>query len=124
MQTHYTHDMLSTIHRRHILSFFESHKAASLSELKENFVGTSEMNQTTLYRILDKFIEEWIIHKAEFASEKYFTLCQCHKDNEKAVKLKCCVNCHSIEDAHTPLAPDAMKSETIELVKICNHCKK
>ncbi|GAB0174233.1 MAG: hypothetical protein HHAS10_01120 [Candidatus Altimarinota bacterium] len=114
--------MLSTIHRRHILSFLENVKTSSLRKLKECFIHTHEMNQTTLYRILDKFMSEGIIHRVEYDGEKYFTLCQCKK-KEDAVTLKCCINCHSIEEKHTPLAPDSIKSETIELIKNCNHCK-
>ena len=114
--------MLSTIHRRHILSFLEKKKTTSLRSLKEAFVDTHEMNQTTLYRIMEKFTNEWIVHKVEHDREKYFTLCQC-ENKEEAITLKCCVNCHFIEENHHPLGPDALKSETVELVKICTHCK-
>lgn len=50
--------MLSTIHRRHILNYLEREKTTSLRALKIAFVDSGEMNQTTLYRILDKFLEE------------------------------------------------------------------
>lgn len=50
--------MLSTIHRRHILSYLEEAKTTSLRALKAKFVETGEMNQTTLYRIMDKFQSE------------------------------------------------------------------
>ena len=50
--------MLSTIHRRHILSYLEREKTVSLRSLKTTFVEAGEMNQTTLYRILDKFLAE------------------------------------------------------------------
>lgn len=115
--------MFSTIHRRHILSFLEKEKTLSLKRLKDRFVSTNEMNQTTLYRILERFLCEGMVHKVEFDGEKYFTLCQCGK-KEEAVKLKCCINCHDIEENHSPLSPDTLKSETIEFVKACNHCKK
>lgn len=82
------------------------------------------MNQTTLYRILEKFIQEWIIHRAEFGGEKFFTLCQCEKKKEEAIRLKCCVSCHNIEDNHTSLPPESLSSETIELVKYCDKCEK
>lgn len=114
--------MLSTIHRRHILTYLEREKTSSLRILRSIFVDSGEMNQTTLYRIMDKFLEEWIIHRADFSGEKFFTLCQCKKETDEAIKLKCCVNCHTIEDAHSPLASDTMRSETIELVKCCDKC--
>ena len=50
--------MLSTIHRRHILSFLEKESTTPLRILKKEFVESGEMNQTTLYRILEKFIAE------------------------------------------------------------------
>ena len=50
--------MISTIHRRHILAYLEREKTTSLHALKTTFVESGEMNQTTLYRILDKFLEE------------------------------------------------------------------
>jgi Fe2+ or Zn2+ uptake regulation protein len=115
--------MLSTIHRRHILSLFEKEKTQSQKSLKSLFVDSGEMNQTTLYRILEKFHEEGLLHRVDFQGEKYFTLCQCATKKEEAVKLKCCVNCHTIEENHSALPPLALKSETIELVKNCEKCK-
>ncbi len=50
--------MLSTIHRRHILDLLSHEKTLSQKSLKEKFVDSGEMNQTTLYRILEKFIQE------------------------------------------------------------------
>lgn len=82
------------------------------------------MNQTTLYRILEKFLSESLIHRVDFTSEKYFTLCQCYKRKSEAVRLKCCINCYNIEDSHSPLNPESLKSETIELVKHCEKCKR
>lgn len=116
--------MLSTIHRRHILSLFEKEKTQSLKSLKSLFVEAGEMNQTTLYRILEKFHDEGLLHKVDFEGEKYFTLCQCHATKEEAIKLKCCLNCHTIEEGHSPLPPLTLKSETVEYVTACNQCKK
>ncbi len=113
--------MPSTIHRRHILSFLDQERTASLRFLKQTFVDSGEMNQTTLYRILDRFLQDGLIHRAEFAGEKYFTRCRCNASND-AVKLQCCINCHTIEENHTPLPPDALSSETIELTKHCKKC--
>jgi Fe2+ or Zn2+ uptake regulation protein len=117
------YSMLSTIHRRHLLESFEEKMTLSFSELKKKFIETREMNQTTLYRLLEKFESEWLIHRANFGWEKYFTLCWCQK-KEEAVKLKCCVHCHTIEEEHFPLPPESLKSETIELLKSCEKCGK
>ena len=114
--------MLSTIHRRHLLEAFDKKNTFNFSDLKKKFIETKEMNQTTLYRLLERFASEWLIHRADFGWEKYFTLCGCQKKQEEAVKLKCCVHCHTIEEEHFPLAPASLKSETIELVKHCEKC--
>lgn len=116
--------MMSTIHQRHILAFFEEKKMLSFSELKIQFIETKEMNQTTLYRILERFLETGKIHKAELEWEKYFVLCECHKEQEEGIKLQCCNQCHSIQEQHFPLAPDALRSETVEYLKCCENCKK
>lgn len=116
--------MLSTIHGRHILALFREKHTLSFPELKERFIETKEMNQTTLYRILERFVTEGVIHRAEFGWEKYFTLCQCENATQEAIELKCCINCHDIRESHHPLAPEAIKSETIELVRNCEKCHK
>ncbi|MFZ2255458.1 MAG: hypothetical protein WAW59_04285 [Patescibacteria group bacterium] len=50
--------MLSTIHRRHILDSLSHEKTISQKSLREKFVESGEMNQTTLYRILERFTTE------------------------------------------------------------------
>lgn len=50
--------MLSTLHRRHLLSLFEKEKTLSLKVLKKQFVESGEMNLTTLYRIIERFSHE------------------------------------------------------------------
>lgn len=113
--------MPSTIHQRHLLSFFDHESTISLRVLKQEFVDSGEMNQTTLYRILDRFLQEGLIHRAEFSGEKYFTRCRCDTSND-AIKLQCCISCRTIEEDHTPLPPDALSSETIELIQHCKQC--
>ena len=56
---------MSTIHQRHILLMFQEKRIISFYELKTQFVETKEMNQTTLYRILERFSNEGKIHKVE-----------------------------------------------------------
>lgn len=114
--------MLSTIHGRHIMSLFEEKKILSFSELKSQFLETKEMNQTTLYRILERFLNAGKIHRIEYDGNKYFTLCQC-ENNEKGIKIRFCTSCHSINENHYSTDADAIKSETIEYLKTCNTCK-
>lgn len=72
--------MLSTIHRRHIQALFEKESSLTFSKLKTSFVDTKEMNPTTLYRIIDAFVREHIIHEIRVNDERIFTLCHGHKE--------------------------------------------
>ena len=72
--------MLSTIHRRHILGAFEQKESLTFSELKERFLATKEMNPTTLYRIIDAFVREHVIHEIRLGDERIFTRCHGHTD--------------------------------------------
>lgn len=72
--------MLSTIHRRHIHDLFQTKESLSFSELKIRFIETKEMNATTLYRILDAFLKEHLIHEIRVNDERIFTLCHGHKE--------------------------------------------
>ncbi len=112
--------MLSTIHRRHILSFLESHEKTNFEALKKAFVETKDMNTTTLYRIIEAFKKEWILHEIEIDRERILITCHSHAD--EWVKLSYCMNCRDISESHFPLAPDAIKSEQKEYLKHCPKC--
>lgn len=114
--------MISTIHGRHVSALFEEKKILSFSELKEQFVTAKEMNQTTLYRILERFLDAGKIHRIEYDGMKFFTLCQCG-NGKKGIKIRFCTSCHSVAENHFPIDTDALKSETIEYLKTCNTCK-
>lgn len=113
--------MLSTIHRRRVLEYFQTKESITFSELKKQFLETKEMNPTTLYRILDTFLREHIIHEIRVNDERIFTLCHGHK--EEWVKLSYCTKCSHIAESHFPLSPEALKSESVEYLKSCPFCK-
>lgn len=114
--------MISTIHGRHILSLFEEKKILSFAELKAKFIETKEMNQTTLYRILERFLGAGKIHRIEYDGMKFFTLCQCG-DGKKGIKIRFCTSCHSVAENHFPTDTDAIRSETVEYLRTCTTCK-
>lgn len=64
--------MLSTIHQRSILSEFQKHKTLNLDDLKKHFVETKIMNQTTLYRILERWKNEKILHEINIDKKRIF----------------------------------------------------
>jgi Fe2+ or Zn2+ uptake regulation protein len=72
--------MLSTLHRRNIQALFQTKESLTFSELKKIFIDTKEMNTTTLYRILDSFVSDHLIHEIHLGDERIFTLCHGHQD--------------------------------------------
>ena len=116
--------MISTLHRRNIREKFETNTSITFTELKGIFVSTKEMNQTTLYRILEAFLREGILHEITLGNERIFTLCKHHEKEESGIKLTYCTKCSHIEETHFPLSEDAIKSESIEFLKCCTDCNK
>lgn len=113
--------MLSTIHRRNILAFLEKEKQASLTELKKNFVDVGDMNQTTLYRILERFKSEGIIHEVEGKQGRVFIKC-CQSHADEGVKISECLSCHTFWESHFPLPVDTVEATIVEKIKYCTHC--
>jgi Fe2+ or Zn2+ uptake regulation protein len=55
----------------------------TFSELKKIFIKNKEMNLATLYRIIDAFKDQGLIHEIELDGERTFFLCQCMDRAEK-----------------------------------------
>lgn len=113
--------MLSTTHQRNLLDFFKEKKTASLELLKEKFVTTNTMNQTTLYRILDRWKSENMIYEIEVDKKRIFLFCDHHHEN-MGVKISYCKNCEEISETHFPLDKNVESAESIEFLKKCNCC--
>lgn len=69
------YSMLSTVHQRNIEKLFQEKEQISLTELKKICVDSSEMNQTTLYRILDRWKNEGKLHELLIDKERVFLYC-------------------------------------------------
>ena len=88
--------MLSTIHQRNILEMFQKEKSISLDDLKNRFVEPKIMNQTTLYRILERWKSEKMIYEIEVEKKRIFVLCDNHHENE-GIQISYCKSCENVQ---------------------------
>lgn len=114
--------MISTIHQRNLLEQFQQEKNLSLDALKNSFVKSKMMNQTTLYRILERFKSEGILHEIEVDKKRWFIYCDNSCENV-GIKISYCQNCRDIHEDHYPLPENAARAETIEYLKCCRECE-
>ena len=81
------------------------------------------MNLATLYRIVDAFRDQWLIHEMTVAWERVIFPCQCENAAKNdAVTISFCENCGAIYDVHSKLANPYISSETFARMKNCNAC--
>lgn len=114
--------MVATIHQKNILDLFHKEKTLSLDTLKSLFVEPKIMNQTTLYRILDRWKAEKMIYEIEVDKKRIFLFCDHHHDNE-GVKISFCKKCEHTSESHFPLPKNAEHAETIEYLRCCEKCE-
>jgi Fe2+ or Zn2+ uptake regulation protein len=98
----------------------------TFSDLKNELVGRKwrpGMNLATLYRIVDAFRDQWLIHEMTVAWERVIFPCQCdHATPEDAITISFCENCGAIYDVHSRLANPYLSSITYARMKNCNAC--
>lgn len=81
------------------------------------------MNLATLYRIVDAFRDQGLIHEMTIAGERVIFPCQCdHAEKDDAITISFCENCGAIYDVHTKLASPYISSITYAHMKSCNAC--
>ncbi len=113
----------STHARKRFLDILSSTKRLTFTELKDLLISTKEMNLVTLYRIIDTFKEQGIIHELDMAGERVFFLCSCtEKKEETAVEISYCTKCSEIQDTHSPVDPSVESSQTFIKTKFCKNC--
>ncbi len=113
--------MLATIHQKNLLELFQKEKNISLEKLKNLFVETKIMNQTTLYRILERWKNEKMLYEIEVDKKRIFLFCDHHHENE-GVKISYCKNCEDISESHFPLSENSERAELMEYLKCCDKC--
>lgn len=114
---------------KRLIDIFEKEdKAISVSELVKML--TSEMNKTTVYRILDKLMEDGIVHSfIGNGGLKWYAKCQgCssdeHHDIHPHFQCKSCgeVNCLPTTFKVPPVSGFKVESANLLLVGTCNNC--
>ena len=81
------------------------------------------MNLATLYRIVDAFKAQGLIHEMTIAGERLIFPCQCQDATaHDAVTITFCENCGTVYDQHTRLTAPYTRMETFARVKSCSAC--
>ncbi|MBP6981907.1 transcriptional repressor [Candidatus Gracilibacteria bacterium] len=114
-----------TLSRKRFVEVLGQNTRITFTDLKRDLVGKgdSRMNLATLYRIVDAFRDEGIIHEMTIAGERVIFPCQCenaHKDD--GIVISFCENCGAIYDQHTKLASPYIGSMTYNRMKSCSAC--
>lgn len=95
----------NTPSKKRVLSFMKEHNEAVSHDMLEQALG-SEMNRVTIYRILNSFEEDGIVHK--IVSDEgiaHFALCSdCdhHHEQHNHIHFRC-TQCQTIECLHENL---------------------
>ncbi len=119
--------------RRRFVEYISLHPVATFTELRNALVLRKEkkkliqpgMNLATLYRIIEAFKENRLIHEVEVQGERTIVLCQSiHGAEQSGVIIEICARCHSVHDSHfSPKAP-VLESLTIQHLATCNACSR
>lgn len=81
------------------------------------------MNLATLYRIVDAFKAQGLIHEMTIAGERLIFPCQCSDPSgQDSITITFCENCGAVYDQHTRLSAPYTMMETYARVKTCKAC--
>jgi Fe2+ or Zn2+ uptake regulation protein len=112
-----------TMSRRRFVEELQKSSRVTFSDLRKSLVKTGHMNLATLYRIVDAFSEQGLIHEMSVAGERVIFPCQCENPGEaEGVMISFCENCGAIYDVHTKLTSPYIASMTYARMKSCNAC--
>lgn len=97
----------------------------TFAELKKMLVGKGEgkMDITTLYRIIETFEKQGLIHAIEVGGERIIVPVKAERvsDND-ALTITLCENCGAIYDEYSPLPHNYSQSITHARIKSCSAC--
>lgn len=112
--------------RKRFVELLGQNTRITFDDLKKELVGKKGqpgMNLATLYRIVDTFKAQWLIHEMTIAGERVVFTCQCTDGRaDDAVTISFCENCGAIYDTHTRLSGSLTMSTTYQQTKSCNAC--
>ncbi len=112
-----------TMSRRRFVEELQKSSRVTFSDLKQTLVTSGHMNLATLYRIVDAFSDQGLIHEMTIAGERVIFTCQCADPGESdAIAISFCENCGAIYDVHTKLASPYLSSMTYARMKSCGVC--
>jgi|GEM_PF-945297 Fe2+ or Zn2+ uptake regulation protein len=114
-----------TEQRKRFAEILGKYPRVTFSLLKQELVDVKEyrMNLATLYRIVDAFKAQGLLHEITVAGERVIIPCQCeHATQNDAITITFCENCGAIYDTHSRLNPPYTMSETVARVKSCKMC--
>ena len=118
-------DTRITLSRRRFVEELGKASRVTFSDLRKSLVGKwdSRMNLATLYRIVDAFRDQGLIHEMTVAGERVIFPCQCENPGTTdAITISFCENCGAIYDVHAKLASPYISSETFARMKSCGAC--
>ncbi len=112
--------------RKRFVELLGQNTRITFSDMRKELVGKKwepGMNLATLYRIVDTFIAQWLIHEMTIAGERVIFACQCTdgKPND-AITISFCENCGAIYDTHARISGQLTLSNTYQQTKSCNAC--
>lgn len=81
------------------------------------------MDLATLYRIVETFKSQHLIHEIQIADERVLFPCKAdHTSDHDAITITFCENCGMIYDEHVPLTKNYTQSLTHARVRSCHAC--
>ncbi len=98
---------------------------ATFSELKAHLTGKGEdkMDITTLYRMIEIFTKQGLIHETIRDDERFIFLAgEDYAPGYDAVHISVCENCGHIDTEYTPLPDHITESITQNRLDTCDHC--
>ncbi len=114
-----------TLSRKRFVEELGKSSRITFTDLKKELVGKWDyrMNLATLYRIVDAFRDQGLVHEMAIAGERVIFPCQCdHAASDDAIMLSFCENCGTVYDVHTKLTSPYISSMTYARMKSCNAC--
>ncbi|MBC7498297.1 transcriptional repressor [Candidatus Gracilibacteria bacterium] len=112
--------------RKRFVELLSLSSRITFSDLRRDLVGKKGqpgMNLATLYRIVDTFKAQGLIHETTIAGERLIFACQCADGRiDDAVTISFCENCGAIYDTHTRISAQLTLSQTYQQTKSCSAC--
>lgn len=110
--------------RRLFVEVMGNYDKVSFSELKKILVDESDdkIDITTLYRTIDVFKKQGLIHEVEWKGERYFFLSTADNSEGSAIVVSVCENCWNMFDSRKKLSENLVSSYEEQRLKNCSNC--